>query len=77
MSFVGPGRHLPRADLDRLHPAPVLLERQARQRTAHAALIAEILDLLAGNRPAPSAAGPQAPLSRSEIRVPRYLPTRR
>ena len=35
-----------------LHPAPGLLERHARQRTAHAALIAEILSLLAGNRPA-------------------------
>jgi LuxR family transcriptional regulator, maltose regulon positive regulatory protein len=31
-----------------LHPAPGLLERHARQRTAHGALIAEILDLLAG-----------------------------
>ena len=61
-----------------LHPAPGLLERQARQRTAHAALIAEILDLLAGNRPAPPSAGPRPPLeplSDSEIRVLRYLPT--
>jgi LuxR family transcriptional regulator, maltose regulon positive regulatory protein len=31
-----------------LCPAPALLERQARQRTAHAALIGEILDLLPG-----------------------------
>ena len=64
-----------------MHPAPGLLERQARQRTAHAALIAQILDLLAGNRPAPAPAGPQPPLkplkplSKSEIRVLRYLPT--
>ena len=61
-----------------LHPAPGLLERHARQRTAHAALIAEILDLLAGNRPAPPSAGPRPPLeplSNSEIRVLRYLPT--
>ncbi|HEY6312830.1 MAG TPA: LuxR C-terminal-related transcriptional regulator [Streptosporangiaceae bacterium] len=61
-----------------LHPAPGLLERQARQRTAHAALIAQILDLLAGNRPAPPPAGPRPPLeplSKSEIRVLRYLPT--
>src|SRR5580700_6977733 len=61
-----------------LHPAPGLLERQARQRTAHAALIAEIRDLLAGNRPEPPRAGPRPPLdplSRSEIRVLRYLPT--
>ena len=63
-----------------LHPAPGLLERQARQRTAHAALITEILDLLAGHRPAPPAAGPRPrlslePLTDSEIRVLRYLPT--
>ena len=61
-----------------LHPAPDLLQRQARQRTAHAALIAQILDLLAGNRPAPPPAGPRPPLeplSNSEIRVLRYLPT--
>jgi len=61
-----------------LHPAPGLLERQARRRTAHTALIAQILDLLAGNRPAPPPAGPRAPrepLTKSEIRVLRYLPT--
>ena len=61
-----------------LHPAPGRLERHARQRTAHAALIAQILDLLAGNRPAPPPAGPRPPLeplSKSEIRVLRYLPT--
>ena len=64
-----------------LHPAPGLLERQARQRTAHAALIAELRDLLAGNagnRPEPPRAGPRLPLdplSKSEIRVLRYLPT--
>ena len=61
-----------------LHPAPGLLERQARRHTAHAALIAQILDLLAGNRPAPPPAGPPPPcepLSKSEIRVLRYLPT--
>jgi LuxR family transcriptional regulator, maltose regulon positive regulatory protein len=61
-----------------MHPAPGLLERQARQRTGHAALIAQILDLLAGNGPAPAPAGPQPPLeplSKSEIRVLRYLPT--
>jgi LuxR family maltose regulon positive regulatory protein len=61
-----------------LHPAPGLLERQVRQRTAHAALIAEILDLLASRTPATRAAGPQPPLeplSDSETRVLRYLPT--
>jgi LuxR family transcriptional regulator, maltose regulon positive regulatory protein len=60
-----------------LHPAPGLLERQARQRTAHAALIAEILSLLAGQAPAPPA-GPRPlleALSDSEIRVLRYLAT--
>jgi LuxR family transcriptional regulator, maltose regulon positive regulatory protein len=61
-----------------LYPAPGLLERHARQRTAHPALIAEILDLLAGNGPAPRGAGPRLPLeplSNAEVRVLRYLPT--
>jgi LuxR family maltose regulon positive regulatory protein len=61
-----------------LHPAPGLLERHARHRTAHAALIAEIRSLLAGQRPAPPPAAaqpPLEPLSNSEIRVLRYLPT--
>jgi LuxR family maltose regulon positive regulatory protein len=61
-----------------LHPAPDLLERHARHGTAHAALIADILSLLAGNTSAPPATGPQPPLeplSDSEIRVLRYLPT--
>ena len=61
-----------------LHPVPGLLQRQARQRTAHAALIAEILSLLAGRKLAPPPAGPRPPLeplSESEIRVLRYLPT--
>jgi LuxR family transcriptional regulator, maltose regulon positive regulatory protein len=61
-----------------MHPAPGLLERHARQHTAHAALIAQILDLLGGNTPAPPPAGPWAPLeplTNSEIRVLRYLPT--
>jgi len=61
-----------------LYPAPALLERHARRRTAHAALIAEILDLLAGRMREPPPAAPRAPLeplSDSEIRVLRYLPT--
>src|SRR5690349_8028414 len=60
-----------------LHPAAGLLERQARHRTGHAALIAEIRSLLAGGTPAPPAAAqpPLEPLSDSEIRVLRYLPT--
>jgi len=60
-----------------LHPAPGLLQRHASHRTAHPALIAEILSLLAGQLRAPPA-GPQLPLealSGSEIRVLRYLPT--
>jgi LuxR family transcriptional regulator, maltose regulon positive regulatory protein len=60
-----------------MFPAPGLLERHARQRTAHAALLAEIRDLLAGKAAAPSG-GPRPPLERlseSEIRVLRYLPT--
>jgi LuxR family transcriptional regulator, maltose regulon positive regulatory protein len=73
-----------------LHPVPGLLERHARHRvaksSAHPALIPEIQSLLAGNGPAPKAqrntaptpAGPgvpSEPLSDSEIRVLRYLPT--
>ena len=61
-----------------LHPAPGLLQRHARHRTAHPALIADILSLMAGNRPAPPPAGPSPPLeplSGSELRVLRYLPT--
>jgi LuxR family transcriptional regulator, maltose regulon positive regulatory protein len=61
-----------------LHPVPGLLQRQARQRTAHAALIAEILSLLAGRTLAPPPARPRPlleALSDSEIRVLRYLPT--
>jgi LuxR family maltose regulon positive regulatory protein len=61
-----------------IHPAPGLLERHARHRTAHAALVAEILGLMAGRDPAPTPGGPRPPLeplSESEIRVLRYLPT--
>jgi len=61
-----------------LSPVLALLERHAPHRTAHASLIAEIRSLLAGTRlvPQPSVPGPLAePLSGSEIRVLRYLPT--
>jgi LuxR family transcriptional regulator, maltose regulon positive regulatory protein len=66
-----------------LYPASGLLERHARHRTAHAALVAEIRGLLAGTvtgpRPgAPPPARPEPllePLSGSEARVLRYLPT--
>ena len=55
-----------------IHPAPRLLERHARHRTAHACLAAEILALLAGRGPAPPPGGPRPPLeplSDSEIRI--------
>jgi LuxR family transcriptional regulator, maltose regulon positive regulatory protein len=61
-----------------LYPAPDLLERRARNYTSHAALVAEIQSRLAGSRPAPRSGGPQPslePLSASELRVLRYLPT--
>jgi LuxR family transcriptional regulator, maltose regulon positive regulatory protein len=60
-----------------LNPAAGLLERHARQRTAHAALIADIQSLLAGRTPAPPTRPrpPLEPLSDSEVRVLRYLPT--
>ena len=61
-----------------LHPVPGLLERHIRHRTAHAGLVAEIQDRLAGNRSAPASAGlrpPLEPLRQSELRVLRYLPT--
>jgi LuxR family maltose regulon positive regulatory protein len=61
-----------------LNPVPDLLDRHARQGTAHAALIADILSLHAARQLAPQPAEPQPPLealSGAEIRVLRYLPT--
>jgi len=61
-----------------LAPSPDLLDRHARRYTAHASLIAAIRDMLAGNQPGPPPSGPRPmpePLSGSEIRVLRYLPT--
>jgi LuxR family transcriptional regulator, maltose regulon positive regulatory protein len=61
-----------------LYPAPGLLERHTRHHTAHAALVAEIQDRLAGTKSAQPAAGPRPPLEplrQSELRVLRYLPT--
>jgi LuxR family maltose regulon positive regulatory protein len=63
--------------------APQLLERQARQRTAHAKLIAEILGLLTGTNRPPAPPGDEEaggwglrePLSKAETRVLHYLPT--
>jgi LuxR family transcriptional regulator, maltose regulon positive regulatory protein len=71
-----------------LHPVPGLLERHPRHRTVHAALISEILNMLgpggdggAGSPPGSAVLGgivpPRItePLSESETRVLRYLPT--
>jgi LuxR family transcriptional regulator, maltose regulon positive regulatory protein len=71
-----------------LHPVPGLLERHPRHRTVHASLISEILNLLGPGRdgrasrsparsPAPpeELSSPREPLSESETRVLRYLPT--
>lgn len=61
-----------------LHPARGLLERHPRHRTAHASLISEILNLLAGREPGSRASDTKRlrePLTESETRVLRYLPT--
>ena len=61
-----------------LHPVPELLERYARHRAAHGALIAAISNLPAGqavDRPSAGGRPPTEPLSESELRVLRYLPT--
>jgi LuxR family maltose regulon positive regulatory protein len=72
-----------------LYPMPELLERYARQRTVHPALIRKIIGALGGRTPAMPAAGPpkQAapaagppqhlpePLSQAEARVLRLLQT--
>jgi LuxR family maltose regulon positive regulatory protein len=60
-----------------LDPAPGLLERHSRLRSTHASLISEILNVQSGHAPADrSDAQPLAePLSESELRVLRYLPT--
>jgi LuxR family transcriptional regulator, maltose regulon positive regulatory protein len=65
------------------YPVSGLLERHVRHRTAHAALVAEIRGLLAGTRAGPRHGAPPPsrpepllePLSGSEVRVLRYLPT--
>ena len=61
-----------------LHGPTDLLRRHARQRTAHAALLSDILDVLAGSPPRPratSSAMMREGLSASELRVLRYLPS--
>jgi LuxR family transcriptional regulator, maltose regulon positive regulatory protein len=60
-------------------PAAGLLDRHRRQGTAHAGLIAEILNVLAGSEPGAQPSGPRRlsePLSHAEARVLRYLPTK-
>ena len=67
-AHAGPGRARRSVLVVLLDPAPGLLARQTRHRTAHAALIAEIRGLLAGNKPAPRGARPrplQDPLSQT------------
>jgi LuxR family maltose regulon positive regulatory protein len=62
-----------------LHPVPALLERHRRRRTVHPSLVSEILTLLAGaSSSVPSPDEPLSllePLSESETRILRYLPT--
>ena len=58
-----------------LHPPQDLLTRHSAHRTRHASLIAEIQNLLAGRTPAAAPPPVLEPLSDSEIRVLRYLPT--
>jgi LuxR family maltose regulon positive regulatory protein len=58
-----------------LWPSRELLERHPKHRTAHATLIATILDALAG-RAAPRSHAPlRDELSEAELRVARYLPS--
>ena len=60
-----------------LVPVRELLERHPRHRTAHAALLATILDVLAGSSPQrPRESTPlREQLSEAELRVVRYLPS--
>ncbi len=61
-----------------VQPTPDLLERHVRRRTSHASLVSEILNLVAGRKPASAQVDEQArrePLSESERRILRYLPT--
>jgi LuxR family maltose regulon positive regulatory protein len=67
-----------------LHPLPQLLDRHARRRTAHFALIRKVIGMLGGTAPAAPAAVPRPavsperlpePLSQAEARVLRFLQT--
>jgi LuxR family maltose regulon positive regulatory protein len=59
-------------------PARDLLERHPRHRTAHAALLVDLLSILGGSSLPPrrsEPATPPEPLSESELRVLRFLPS--
>ena len=56
-----------------LTPVRALLERQRGHRTAHATLLATILDVLAGTSPQSDAPPLREPLSDAELRVVRFL----
>jgi LuxR family maltose regulon positive regulatory protein len=59
-----------------LHRAPGLLERHTGTRTAHARLLGQILDRLRADESTMRApTHPHEPISGSEMRVLRYLPT--
>jgi LuxR family maltose regulon positive regulatory protein len=61
-----------------LHSTPSLLERHSRHRTTHASLLSDILNLYAGRQRPSRLADPEPPLeplSATETRVLRYLPT--
>ena len=61
-----------------LHPAPDVVKRHSRDATTHAALVADIMSLLASEplpAPADGEEGLREPLTESETRVLRYLPT--
>jgi LuxR family maltose regulon positive regulatory protein len=61
-----------------VHPVPALLERYAGQGTAHTNLIAEIFSLSVGQHsavPVPASEPLREPLTETEARVLRYLPT--
>jgi LuxR family maltose regulon positive regulatory protein len=61
-----------------LTPTRELLERHPRHRTAHGALLSDILDVLDGSAPparATERTAPPADLTESELRVLRYLPS--
>jgi LuxR family maltose regulon positive regulatory protein len=58
-----------------LVPVRALLERHRSHRTAHAALLATILDMLGGGRLEPEVPPLCEPLSDAELRVVRHLPS--